>query len=215
MTINSPIDFRQRNIIKTRFNSGAIATKNDILFRCSLNECDFLIAQPCWTQFYQCTFDRCLLSVLSECRQHWNNCRWTHCRFLGDYFSVCFGHRDSDCALEEGPMVTNCDFSSVGLFEAVLFQADLATISFPKWPNVTILEPFLHKSELKSLMVPSAIQIWWDIYASGIHPSYSSTTFNWDVVVRNHKERKFVPQDISDCTDEFRNTLSRLPYVLM
>jgi hypothetical protein len=112
-------------------------------------------------------------------------------------------------------MLVDCDFTQTNLAGCALFEAELRTIRFPKWPNVTFLEPGQHKSELQALRFPPAIQVWWDIVASGFHVKYSSETYNWDHYVKDAREAEFLPYDPEPYRDEFRSVLATLPYVII
>ena len=207
--ISSPINFREKEIRDTTIEFRSSKKESDVLIRCTLRNCDLILEEPCWVSFASCTFKDCTIMAKKECARIWNGSRWINCKFVGE-FSMGFGGRNEDCSLPLGPMVVGCDFSQTTL-ASTMRNAELATIKYPLWPHVTILEPGLHKQELCALKFSPAINGWWFLYSDDSHQSYSSKTFNWDRLVKSYSDTV----DFEPYTDEVRSTLSRLPYVIM
>ena len=207
--ICSPINFREQEINDTTIKFRSAKKESDKLFRCTVKNCELILDEPCWTGLLDSFFQDCTLVAKKECAQMWDGCRWINCKFIGE-FSMSFGGRNEDCSLPPGPMVVDCDFSQTTL-ASTMCNANLATIKYPLWPHVTILEPNLHKQELCALKFSPAINGWWFLYSDDSHQSYSSKTFNWDRLVKSYIDTV----DFEPYTDEIRSTLSRLPYVIM
>jgi hypothetical protein len=203
------------SIENTRMVFRSAKKDNDQLIRCTVTRSEVVLEEPCWTFFLDSTFEHCRVETRKLCAQSvhaWSGNRWVDCTFIGEY-AMGIGFRSADCTLSPGPMVVDCDFSKA-IFNMTLVAADLPTITFPKWPHVTILEPGNHKAELRSLKFSEPIAGWWFLYSGDAHPSYSSKTFNWDNLVRRKREFKNDPLDFAPYTDEVRSTLSKLPYVI-
>jgi hypothetical protein len=211
--IRSPIDIRDMVISHEEFEFRSMKVESDTLVRCSLDNCRITLEEPCWADFHGCAFHYCTILTKKKCGQPWYDCRWIECNFVGE-FALGLGSRTEDCPLASGPMVIGCDFTQTSL-EGVLFGADLPSIRFPHWPNVTILEPYVHQSELRALKLSPALEIWWFGECNNAHASYSSKTFNWDEVVKRKKSSKFAPVDLEPYTNEIRSVLGQLPYVIM
>jgi uncharacterized protein YjbI with pentapeptide repeats len=213
--IVSPYDIKGQDFEGTGFECGSSRQETDWLVECNLRDCELRIVEPCWTRFLNCTFRDCVIIAQKESRQTWEACRWINCKFVGDYCSAVFGYTGRYCALAPGSMLVDCDFSDTNLHGCAFFNAELTTIKYPKWPNVTILDPKLHQSELRSLRFSPIVQIWWDIYSAGIYESNTSKTFNWDRVVKARKESEHAPQDFQPYADEVRSIIGCLPYVIL
>src|SRR5262249_38984724 len=212
--IRSWFDIREKEVHGTRLECGTDPRDNDNLIRSTLESCELVLIEPCHTFCYECIFDTCTIMAQKQCRRSWNNCRWAHCTFLGDYESVSFGDCDENCTLPPGPMLRNCDLSKTNLHECVVCNADLGSMKFPRWPNVTFLEPLEHIAELKSLTFPLDLNIWWDIFVGGVDTSYSAITLNWQSLVEAMKNPKYGPTELEPYTDLFRSTISRLRFVI-
>ncbi len=212
--VTSPFRITSRDLDRTCIQSG-VAESEDMLLRCNLHNCEVNVFDSLLTRFVNCSFLDCTLVAHREFKKSLDACRWLGCHFVGDYCGVGFGSRGRYCELSAGEMVVNCDFSKANLDMCGFYEADLKTIRFPSWPNVTILRPSDHKAELQALKVPSAIQIWWDIIASDCHPLYSAKSFNWNRIVEMRKNAKFIPMDFEPATEELRQALSTLPFVII
>jgi len=216
--IRSPIYIRDKEIHDEILEFRSAKIESDTLTRCTVTNSELILEEPCWADFHGCTFRGCTVVTKKLCSQPWYECRWIDCKFIGE-FGFALGRRTEDCPLTPGPMVVGCDFSET-ILDAALFNADLPTIKFPRWPNVTILDPHLHKEELRALKFSPMIDGWWFLYTGDLgHPGYSSmswsVTFNWDRLVTLYRDQKVGSKDFEPYSDKVRSVLGRLPYVIM
>lgn len=212
--VTSPrLEMRDREIKNTRIVFRSAKQNDDVLVRCTLSGCELVLDEPCWTSFLSCEFDGCAVVANKECAQMWRGNRWLNCTFIGD-FAMGFGQRGDYCPFPLGNLVVDCDFTQT-ICDITLFEADLPTIKFPRWPNITILEPAKHKTELQSIQFSKILEGWWFLESRNTHPTYSSRSFNWDKLVQRKREFKDNPKDFAPYTDEVRSKLGALPYVIL
>jgi len=51
----------------------------------------------------------------------------------------------------------NCDFSNSVLDQCLFFTGDTETVTWPRWPNVTILSPRQNEKDLASIVFPASV----------------------------------------------------------
>ena len=86
MLMRSPFTLKNEKIKSARIECGIDRDHGDFAFHCSFSDCEITIVKPCdWIDFYYCTFENCHVVPRKESGINWNDCRWTHCTFVGDF----------------------------------------------------------------------------------------------------------------------------------
>jgi hypothetical protein len=135
-----------------------------------LVDCKLLFVDPNNVIIYSSRFTRCTIELKKQCREHdWPQCNFTDCTFIGRFFSCNFGMEGPDLSDVEGygtyivkPNVethmANCDFSRCDVHLCSFFNCDPATIKFPAWPHITVIDPIQNAHDWMKIPFPKSFR---------------------------------------------------------
>ncbi|WNG47212.1 hypothetical protein F0U60_26115 [Archangium minus] len=121
------------------------------------------------TRFIDCTFE-----VKQELKNHqqWVFASLKGCRFKGRLSGCDFGHWPDYSDRAGHGSIENCDFTEARLAGCRFHGCDINTLSFPKWPCFTFLDPIGRTPELRSVKWPGSFG---DIVVDNLHTHPPST----------------------------------------
>jgi hypothetical protein len=93
--------------------------------------------------------------------QLWSAGHFERCTFTGHFYSNDFGNwGEYPGAHPMDGSVVHCDFSGAILNFCRFMRSDMATMTLPKWPSFTILDPRKHGRDFVARPWPDTMRIW-------------------------------------------------------
>ncbi|AKJ05780.1 hypothetical protein ATI61_102834 [Archangium gephyra] len=125
----------------------------------TLKNCTLVLKVPARRlSLHQARFIDCTFEVKQELKNHqgWIRAALEGCRFKGRLSGCDFGHWPEYGKEPEYQLgaIEDCDFSEASLDGCRIMGCDPRTITFPKWPCFTLLDPIGHSRELNSVEWP-------------------------------------------------------------
>ena len=127
-----------------------------------LQNCELIIKTAasnflnCGVEFHNCT----IVFKRKFAGMRWDKSKFFNCKFIGEFGgNIGNGILGVDYVCE----IRDCDFSECILNGVRFIEVDMATIKLPRWPCVTIFNPYHHIQELNQVKG-------WGIYGSFFNP---------------------------------------------
>lgn len=120
------------------------ATKDcDQVYQVVFDNCTLELIYATRARFFKTVFRNCTIRPRKRVRATWSDCIWENCIFHGSYISTHFGSLDywRDSCPHGNIAVRSCDFSKAKLHFCFFDRTELASMTFPKWPCFTLLNP--------------------------------------------------------------------------
>ena len=88
----------------------------------------------------------------------WCRCKVVGCTFVGTFEGNSFGAWPEEYG--SGGDISDCDFSASSLRGCQFLGVDVTSLTFPKWPHFTILDPVRREKELLNASWPGKLAFW-------------------------------------------------------
>ena len=129
-----------------------------------------------------------------------DSCLYDGVKFSGKYVGCEFGGRpDMMMDFKNFGLVKNCDFSQANMHYCRLFNAEIETINFTKWPVVTVLHP---KQDFDAMTVSDKAEIL-KLLPYTIEDEFEFTTAMMFNAEKLSKDRSLSLEEIKNITQLF------------
>ncbi|MCE9531911.1 MAG: hypothetical protein K8T89_12420 [Planctomycetes bacterium] len=169
--------------------------------------CEFILANPKRVSFFRNHFENCAFRPKKKVQASWFDNSWAGCTFYGTYISTHFGIlnllRDNNPWGDS--LVKGCDFSMATMHGCSFYRTDIATIRFPAWPCVTMVDSnrhFVKWQPVLSSLKDGLLSSWF-----GNEGGASAVVFHWPTLAKSHK--------IDADPDEAKRKLETLDGILL
>ncbi|MCY1080975.1 hypothetical protein [Archangium lansingense] len=150
-------------------------------------------------QFTDCTFE-----VKQELKNHqqWLKASLKGCRFKGRLSGCDFGHWPEYGNEPEYKLgaIEDCDFSEARLDGCRIMGCDPRTLTFPKWPCFTILDPVGRASELSRVKWPGRFG---RVVVENLHKRPSATRSLTEYAPTIARQFETTPEEIKAVIEQF------------